>query len=174
MSGAAILIAHPRLYWGETSVIWKPCAAGTTVTIESRPIGLGQKSAFSISLGVGSVNGLLYVFFGFQFESFWLPAARPPITAFRGSRIRQSFYAPFPHHDSHGPRSLACDWQQSFHSLSGGSSGDINSRRMVLAKWPLSCPHGRRRLMAYLSGFRRLMRTYDYRTGEPAALKETL
>jgi thiosulfate reductase cytochrome b subunit len=63
ISGAAILLAHPRLYWGETGAFGSPALIELPLPLNLDQSGWGRSLHF-LSAWVCVVNGALYFFFG--------------------------------------------------------------------------------------------------------------
>jgi thiosulfate reductase cytochrome b subunit len=63
VSGVAILIAHPRLYWGETGSVGTPSLFDLPIPFMLGHSGWGRYLHF-LAAWVCLLNGLLYVFFG--------------------------------------------------------------------------------------------------------------
>lgn len=62
-SGIAILVAHPRLYWGEAGAFGSPALIELPLPLNLDQSGWGRSLHF-LSAWVCVVNGALYVFFG--------------------------------------------------------------------------------------------------------------
>lgn len=79
ISGVAILLAHPRFYWGETGGMGVPSVLDLPLPfMKGGPSGWGRNLHF-LSAWVGVLNGLLYVLSGFLTQHFrkdLLPAER--------------------------------------------------------------------------------------------------
>lgn len=79
ISGAAILIAHPRFYWGETGGIGTPSVLDLPLPyLKGGPSGWGRRLHF-LSAWVCVLTGLFYVISGFvtrHFRNDLLPAKR--------------------------------------------------------------------------------------------------
>lgn len=77
VSGFAILLAHPRFYWGETGALGTPALFGLPLPfMRGGPSGWGRNLHF-LSAWVGVLNGLLYVLSGIltrHFRTNLLPA----------------------------------------------------------------------------------------------------
>src|SRR5689334_12283612 len=63
ISGAAILIAHPRFYWGETGYFDTPAAIALPLTVNLDQTGWGRSLHF-LAAWVAVFNGLAYVIWG--------------------------------------------------------------------------------------------------------------
>jgi thiosulfate reductase cytochrome b subunit len=63
VSGGAILIAHPRLYWGETGGAGGPSLVDLPLPFVFGPSGWGRSLHF-LAAWIAVLNGLLYVVFG--------------------------------------------------------------------------------------------------------------
>src|SRR5205807_6820231 len=59
-----ILIAHPRLYWGETGGIGIPSLVDLPLPFVFGPSGWGRSLHF-LAAWIAALNGILYVVFGF-------------------------------------------------------------------------------------------------------------
>lgn len=77
VSGFAILLAHPRFYWGETGALGTPALFDLPLPfMRGGPSGWGRNLHF-LSAWVGVLNGLLYVLSGIltrHFRKNLLPA----------------------------------------------------------------------------------------------------
>ena len=76
VSGAAILIAHPRLYWGETGSLETPALIDLPLTLTLGHSGWGRYLHF-LSAWLCVLTGLIYVLSGLvtkHFRSDLLPA----------------------------------------------------------------------------------------------------
>jgi thiosulfate reductase cytochrome b subunit len=77
ISGFAILLAHPRFYWGETGALGTPALFGLPLPfMRGGPSGWGRNLHF-LSAWVGVLNGALYVLSGIltrHFRKNLLPA----------------------------------------------------------------------------------------------------
>ena len=60
VSGVAILLAHPRLYWGETGAIGSPALIELPLTLDLEQSGWGRSLHF-LAAWVCVVNGAFYV-----------------------------------------------------------------------------------------------------------------
>jgi thiosulfate reductase cytochrome b subunit len=60
ISGAAILMAHPRLYWGETGAFGSPALIDLPVPLNTDQSGWGRSLHF-LAAWIAVLNGLLYV-----------------------------------------------------------------------------------------------------------------
>jgi thiosulfate reductase cytochrome b subunit len=69
VSGIAILIAHPRLYWGETGAFGSPALITLPLPVELDQTGWGRSLHF-LAAWVSVVNGLAYVVIGFASRHF--------------------------------------------------------------------------------------------------------
>lgn len=65
VSGIAILITHPRLYWGETGALGTPSLVDLPLPLILGPSGWGRYLHF-LAAWVCVLNGLLYVAFGLR------------------------------------------------------------------------------------------------------------
>ena len=63
VSGAAILLAHPRLYWGETGAFGSPAWVELPLPLDLEQSGWGRSLHF-LAAWVGVLNGSLYVISG--------------------------------------------------------------------------------------------------------------
>jgi len=63
VSGAAILMAHPRLYWGETGAFGSPALLELPIPLNLDQSGWGRSLHF-LSAWICVLNGLIYVLFG--------------------------------------------------------------------------------------------------------------
>jgi thiosulfate reductase cytochrome b subunit len=63
VSGAAILLAHPRFYWGETGYFDTPAAFELPLTPNLDQSGWGRSVHF-LAAWIGVINGLIYVAWG--------------------------------------------------------------------------------------------------------------
>ena len=78
ISGIAILIAHPRLYWGETGAVGAPSLLDLPLPFTFGPSGWGRSLHF-LSAWVSVLNGGLYVGSGLlvrHFSRHLLPSKR--------------------------------------------------------------------------------------------------
>ena len=76
VSGIAILVAHPRLYWGETGAVGAPALLDLPIPFTFGQSGWGRYLHF-LSAWVGVLNGSLYVISGLfdqHFRKHLLPA----------------------------------------------------------------------------------------------------
>jgi thiosulfate reductase cytochrome b subunit len=76
VSGIAILIAHPRLYWGETGAVGAPALLDLPIPFTFGQSGWGRYLHF-LSAWVSVLNGLLYAISGLfnqHFRKHLLPA----------------------------------------------------------------------------------------------------
>jgi thiosulfate reductase cytochrome b subunit len=69
VSGIAILIAHPRLYWGETGAVGTPSLIDLPIPFMIGHSGWGRYLHF-LSAWVSVLTGLLYVVFGLLSQHF--------------------------------------------------------------------------------------------------------
>src|SRR5262245_6723394 len=69
VSGVAILIAHPRLYWGETGALGSPALIDLPLPLDTDQSGWGRALHF-LSAWVCVLNGLLYVARGLVSQHF--------------------------------------------------------------------------------------------------------
>jgi thiosulfate reductase cytochrome b subunit len=69
VSGIAILIAHPRLYWGETGAVGTPSLIDLPIPFMIGHSGWGRYLHF-LSAWVSVLTGLLYVVFGVLSQHF--------------------------------------------------------------------------------------------------------
>jgi len=60
VSGVAILVAHPRLYWGETGALGSPALIELPLTLDLEQSGWGRSLHF-LAAWVCVVNGAFYV-----------------------------------------------------------------------------------------------------------------
>jgi thiosulfate reductase cytochrome b subunit len=77
VSGVAILMAHPRLYWGETGGFGSPALLELPLPLNLDQSGWGRSLHF-LAAWIGVVNGLVYVTSGmishrFGKESYTVP-----------------------------------------------------------------------------------------------------
>lgn len=80
ISGVAILIAHPRFYWGETGYFDTPAAFELPLTVNLDQTGWGRSLHF-LAAWIVVFNGVAYVLWGLlarHFQRRFLPA---PTTA---------------------------------------------------------------------------------------------
>jgi len=63
VSGAAILVAHPRFYWGETGYFDTPAAFELPLKVNLDQTGWGRNLHF-LAAWIAVVNGLIYVVWG--------------------------------------------------------------------------------------------------------------
>jgi thiosulfate reductase cytochrome b subunit len=63
VSGAAILVAHPRFYWGETGYFDTPAAFELPLKVNLDQTGWGRNVHF-LAAWIAVVNGLIYVAWG--------------------------------------------------------------------------------------------------------------
>jgi thiosulfate reductase cytochrome b subunit len=79
VSGAAILVAHPRFYWGETGYFDTPAAFELPLKVNLDQTGWGRNVHF-LAAWIAVVNGLIYVVWGMlsrHFQHKLLPARAP-------------------------------------------------------------------------------------------------
>ena len=79
VSGAAILVAHPRFYWGETGYFDTPAAFELPLKVNLDQTGWGRNVHF-LAAWIAVVNGLIYVAWGAlsgHFQHKLLPARAP-------------------------------------------------------------------------------------------------
>jgi thiosulfate reductase cytochrome b subunit len=94
VSGVAILIAHPRFYWGETGYFDTPAAFGVPLPVNLDQTGWGRSLHFLaawITVGTGAVyavGGFLAGHFRRRFFSPRAPAAGPASAPRYGVRQR--------------------------------------------------------------------------------------
>lgn len=88
VSGIAILIAHPRLYWGETGSVGTPSLIDLPIPFMIGHSGWGRYLHF-LSAWVSVLTGLLYVVFGLLSQHFRknLLPAKADLTWGRMARI---------------------------------------------------------------------------------------
>lgn len=88
VSGIAILIAHPRLYWGETGAVGTPSLIDLPIPFMIGHSGWGRYLHF-LSAWVSVLTGLLYVVFGLLSQHFRknLLPAKADLTWGRMARI---------------------------------------------------------------------------------------
>src|ERR1700694_4788703 len=70
VSGAAILLAHPRFYWGETGYFDTPAAFELPLTANLDQSGWGRSLHF-LAAWIAVINGLVYVAWGLLSGQFW-------------------------------------------------------------------------------------------------------
>lgn len=78
VSGTAILVAHPRLYWGETGAVGSPSLIDLPLPFVFGPSGWGRYLHF-LSAWVSVLTGVLYVVSGAftrHFRNHLVPAPR--------------------------------------------------------------------------------------------------
>ena len=63
VSGIAILMAHPRLYWGETGAFGKPALIDLPIPLNTDESGWGRSLHF-LAGWIGVLNGMVYAVFG--------------------------------------------------------------------------------------------------------------
>jgi thiosulfate reductase cytochrome b subunit len=79
VSGAAILVAHPRFYWGETGYFDTPAAFELPLKVNLDQTGWGRNLHF-LGAWIAVVNGLIYVAWGVlsrHFQQKLLPTRTP-------------------------------------------------------------------------------------------------
>jgi thiosulfate reductase cytochrome b subunit len=69
VSGAAILVAHPRFYWGETGYFDTPAAFELPLKVNLDQTGWGRNVHF-MAAWIAVVNGLIYVVWGMLSRHF--------------------------------------------------------------------------------------------------------
>jgi len=69
VSGVAILLAHPRFYWGETGYFDMPAAIELPLTANLDQSGWGRSLHF-LAAWIAVVNGLIYVAWGLMSGHF--------------------------------------------------------------------------------------------------------
>ena len=69
ISGAAILLAHPRLYWGETGAFGSPALIELPLPLNMDQSGWGRSLHF-LSAWVCVLNGTIYVLSGLRARHF--------------------------------------------------------------------------------------------------------
>ena len=69
VSGAAILIAHPRFYWGETGYFDMPAAFELPLTVNLDQTGWGRSLHF-LAAWIAVINGSIYVAWGLVSRHF--------------------------------------------------------------------------------------------------------
>ena len=69
VSGAAILIAHPRLYWGDTGTVGAPSLIDLPLPFVFGHSGWGRSLHF-LSAWICVINGLVYAVFGLLTHHF--------------------------------------------------------------------------------------------------------
>ena len=69
ISGVAILIAHPRLYWGETGAYGSPALIELPLPLNFEESGWGRSLHF-LAAWVGVANGIVYVLSGLRRRHF--------------------------------------------------------------------------------------------------------
>src|SRR5215510_708085 len=78
ISGSAILLAHPRLYWGETGAFGSPALIELPLPLNEDQSGWGRSLHF-LSAWILVLNGALYAMWGFltsHFRENMLPHGR--------------------------------------------------------------------------------------------------
>ena len=83
VSGAAILVAHPRFYWGETGYFDTPAAFELPLKVNLDQTGWGRNVHF-LAAWIAVVNGLIYVAWGALSGHFHdrLRPARAPLDGY--------------------------------------------------------------------------------------------
>jgi thiosulfate reductase cytochrome b subunit len=69
VSGFAILMAHPRFYWGETGYFDTPAAFELPLSVNLDQTGWGRDLHF-LAAWIAALNGLIYVGAGLSFRHF--------------------------------------------------------------------------------------------------------
>ena len=69
VSGVAILLAHPRFYWGETGYFDTPAAFELPLTVNLDQTGWGRDLHF-LAAWIAVINGLIYVAWGLLSRRF--------------------------------------------------------------------------------------------------------
>ncbi len=69
VSGIAILLAHPRFYWGETGYFDTPAAFELPLTVNLDQTGWGRSLHF-LAAWIAVINGLIYVAWGLLSRHF--------------------------------------------------------------------------------------------------------
>jgi thiosulfate reductase cytochrome b subunit len=69
VSGVAILIAHPRFYWGETGYFDTPAAFELPLTVNLDQTGWGRDLHF-LGAWIAVINGLIYLAWGLVSRHF--------------------------------------------------------------------------------------------------------
>src|SRR5215468_4547733 len=64
ISGIAILMAHPRLYWGETGAYGSPALIELPLSLDTYQSGWGRSLHF-LSAWICVLNGVVYTTWGF-------------------------------------------------------------------------------------------------------------
>ncbi len=64
VSGVAILMAHPHLYWGETGAFGTPALIDLPIPLNTDQSGWGRSLHF-LAAWIGVLNGMVYLLFGF-------------------------------------------------------------------------------------------------------------
>jgi thiosulfate reductase cytochrome b subunit len=80
VSGWAILLAHPRLYWGESGAVGSPALIDLPLTLDLDQSGWGRSLHF-LAAWICVVNGILYVGRGLTSRHFGAQMIRPLIDA---------------------------------------------------------------------------------------------
>jgi thiosulfate reductase cytochrome b subunit len=76
VSGFAILLAHPRFYWGETGYFDTPAAFEPHLPVNLDQTGWGRSLHF-LAAWIAVINGLLYVVWGLLARHFRLTGYNP-------------------------------------------------------------------------------------------------
>ena len=109
VSGAAILIAHPRFYWGEAGYFDTPAAFSLPLTVDLDQTGWGRDLHF-LGAWVAVLNGAVYLAWGvlsrhFRFRAYGLLQrvaywsivfALLPVTILTGLTMSPAVTAAFP------------------------------------------------------------------------------
>ena len=69
ISGVAILMAHPRLYWGETGAFGSPALIELPLPLNTDQSGWGRSLHF-LTAWIAVVNGTIYASFGLMTNHF--------------------------------------------------------------------------------------------------------
>ena len=99
VSGAAILIAHPRFYWGETGYFDTPAAFELPLPLNLDQTGWGRSLHF-LAAWITVMNGVFYVIFGCIFRHFWrvlMPNRTRPSQKEPNEQVRHSVSASYGH-----------------------------------------------------------------------------
>jgi thiosulfate reductase cytochrome b subunit len=70
VSGIAILLAHPRFYWGESGYFDTPAAFELPLSVNLDQSGWGRDLHF-LGAWIAVINGLIYVAWGLVSRHFW-------------------------------------------------------------------------------------------------------
>jgi thiosulfate reductase cytochrome b subunit len=73
VSGIAILLAHPRFYWGETGYFDTPAAFEIPLTVNLDQTGWGRDLHF-LAAWIAVGNGIVYAAWGLRSRHFWFSA----------------------------------------------------------------------------------------------------